>query len=336
MANAVARPDLTADLAEGLQGSFPPHISIMGQRFSLVVGGEKQGVETFDPKLGPYLDCVIVDVNAKVSQMYYEQEGYDPDSPAPPDCFSDNGVAPSTQAQSPQSHECGVCPKHEWGSATSKVTGRGIPACRSYKKIAVLIPGYGDMAFLLAIPPNSLKLVQAYSLKVKSYNTNLTDIVTRVSFQAGTLGTLVFDAVAHADDEMKGLVDQIWSAGGCPQVVGRNDRPRQLAAPQQEQRMLGSGAAQQAAQTLKPQPQPAQDFLAQQAPKKPRGRPRTVVEAPKNALQQPPAAPFRPQPVAVPQEQTNGNEKFGIAQNSPEPNAELSNKLDSLFTTKFS
>jgi hypothetical protein len=329
----MTRPNLAGGLGSGIASGFPAHVSIMGQRFTLVDGaGEKEGVETFDPKLGPYLDCVIVDVNAKVSRMFYLNDTFDPDNPAAPDCWSDNGVAPSVNAASPQSAECGTCPKAAWGSATSKVTGKGIPACKSYKKIAILIPG-GDEVYLLSVPPNSLRAVQAYSQKVSGFGVDVCDIITRVSFQAGTLGTLVFDAVGHADTEMKALVERIWEAGGCPQIVGRNDQPR-LAAPVQAPQI-----------TAAPPPAPPQDFLKQQAEafsglpeKKPRGRPRTVVDAPKNSLE----APFKPQQAQVtnfPTPQHAGlpplGEKFGIAQNAPEPNPQLSSQLDALFSTKF-
>jgi hypothetical protein len=328
----MTRPNLVAGLGSGIASGFPAHVSIMGQRFTLVDGaGEKEGVETFDPKLGPYLDCVIVDVNAKVSRMYRINDTFDPDNPAPPDCWSDNGVAPSVNAVTPQSNECGVCPKAVWGSAVSKRDGKGIPACKSYKKMAVLIPG-GDEAYLLAIPPNSLKSVQAYSQKVAGFGVDVCDIVTRVSFQAGTLGTLVFDAVGHADDEMKKLVDKIWEHGGCPQIVGRNDQPR-LAGPLQQ-----APAAQQLHLARQTDPNVQRTLEAAQVlppadePKK-RGRPRTVVDAPKNSLE----APFKTQaqvtPFPAPQQAEQG--KFGITQNAPEPNPQLSSQLESLFSTKF-
>jgi hypothetical protein len=235
-------------------------------------------------------------------------------------------------AAKPQSLECGTCPKAEWGSATSKVTGKGIPACKSYKKLAILIPGFGDIVFMLAVPPASLKAAQAYSQKVAGYKLDLCDIITRISFQPGTLGTLVFDAVGHADDAQKAMVDRIWEAGGCPQVVGRNDQPR-LAAPT-------NGAALQAVLQAVEDPQPAsapeppKDFLAEQAkqPGKPRGRPHTVAPAPKDALE----APFNPQQAQVtPFPAQPAAEKFGIAKDAPEPNAALSSQLDALFSTKF-
>jgi hypothetical protein len=75
---------------------------------------------------------------------------------------------------------------------------------------------------------------------------------------------------------------------------------------------------------------------AEQKPQKPRGRPRTVVDAPKNSLE----APFKPQqtvaqvtPFPAPQQAEQG--KFGITQNAPEPNPQLSSQLESLFSTKF-
>jgi hypothetical protein len=112
---------------------LPPHVSIKDNRFTLVDGaGTRHPLNTLS------LDCVVLDLNEKMSRIYYDpNEPYDPDSPAVPLCFSDNGVAPSVRAREPQAKSCkpdreGVngCRWSVWGSATSKVTGQEVPACR--------------------------------------------------------------------------------------------------------------------------------------------------------------------------------------------------------------
>lgn len=331
----MARPRLTGGLSSGIQRPMPPHISIMGNRFTLIdASGQTKQVETFDPKLGPYLDCCIVDVNAVVSRIYYESEGFDPDNPTAPDCYSDNGTAPSANAPSPQSARCDGCPQAAWGATTSKLTGKGVPKCRSYKKMAVILPDLPSMVFLLAVPPASLKAAQAYSQKVDDYKVDLPDIITRVSFAPGVLGTLVFDAVEHADDEMKARVDKLWENDvGCPQIVGRNDKPA-LAAPVTTMRL----------EPAQPQPQPAQQdplaafdatatagrpaFGQTNGEKKPPGRPRKtkpqmVQEPPKAALGKPLQAPATEQG------------KFGVVENPAAADDAMGKTLDSLFGTKF-
>ena len=65
---------------QGLGFSQPAHISRLGGRFYLVDGtGEYVPVETFDPQIGPYLDCVVVDVNENRSKIYFDRsKPYDP------------------------------------------------------------------------------------------------------------------------------------------------------------------------------------------------------------------------------------------------------------------
>jgi hypothetical protein len=157
------------------------------------------------------------------------------------------------------------------------------------------------------------------------------DIVTRIWFLPGINGTLSFDATEYADDATKALVDKIWEGGGCPNVVGRNDQPRIAAPVQQEVKPLPSISApvQQEVKPLRPATEEAPLSIE---PKK-RGRPRTVVDAPKNSLE----APFKPQAQVTqfPTPQQQNEEKFGIAKNAPEPNPQLSSQLESLFSTKF-
>jgi hypothetical protein len=331
----MARPNLAAGLGSGVGSGYPAHISIKNSRFTMVdSAGARRPVETFDPQKGPYIDCVIVDVNQHVSRRF-RFEAYDENNPKRPDCFSDNGVAPSVEASSPQHVECGTCPQAVWGSAISKKDGKGIPACQETKKIAILIPGMGDMVFLLTIPPNSLKPVKAYSQKIAALGIDACDIVTRIWFLPGINGTLSFDATEYADDATKALVDKIWEGGGCPNVVGRNDQPR-IAAPVQEVKPLPSIVAPMQQEVKPLRSAAAEDAPLTLEPKKPRGRPRTVVDAPKNSLE----APFKPQqtvaqvtPFPAPQQAEQG--KFGITQNAPEPNPQLSSQLESLFSTKF-
>src|SRR6266576_7007727 len=88
-------------------GALPNHLSIRDNRFTLVSG---EG-ETFQlPTL--YIDCIIVGANPVMSRAYYE-DSFDPNAVgfAPPDCWSDNGIAPSTEAGSPQHPTCSGCEK---------------------------------------------------------------------------------------------------------------------------------------------------------------------------------------------------------------------------------
>jgi hypothetical protein len=234
------------DIGAGLGASTPPYVSIKGNRFTLVDAvGNKIPVQTFDPQIGGYIDVVLVAGNRHTSQVYYEAE-FNPAAAEfqPPDCWSDNGVAPSVNAMKPQHVTCDGCPKAEWGSDVSKATGRGIPACGQYKKLAVIFSDpdvAGDMVFLLRVPPNSIKPLRSYvqqiaKMQVQGRQLDTTDLITRVYFDVGPngnqLGTLGFKAIDFVDSETLEVVDKVVAeTASLDLLLGRNDRPRTGALP---------------------------------------------------------------------------------------------------------
>ena len=141
--------NLAAQAVGGISAGSPAHISIAGNRFTLVdEAGNQKPVQTL------YLDVCVIDANAAVSKIYFDpRTPFEPggDNSNPPICWSDNGVGASAQASQPQNASCQLCPQNAWGSATSKATGKPVKACNDVKKVAVIVPGI-DMAFLLRRP----------------------------------------------------------------------------------------------------------------------------------------------------------------------------------------
>jgi hypothetical protein len=227
--------DVAADARAGLGSSLPPHISLLGGRFALVdAGGERY------PWPKTHIDVVIFDANKHKSKRYYP-DGYDADNTSPPVCFSDNGEAPSANAQDPQARTCHECPKAAWNSAVSKMTGKGIPACQDRKKFAVyVVDDKADMAYLLDIPPTSLKASKTYSDMVCSMSVpggarsaDLPDVITRISFsdQAGEQFQLKFETVAWINDAIGDRCDELFNSGVSAMLVNKSDKPFQGALP---------------------------------------------------------------------------------------------------------
>jgi hypothetical protein len=322
----------------------PPIVSLMGNRFTLVdaVGTDEQ-VTTHDPKLGVYLDCCVVDVGDHESKIYFGA-AFDPNATSwpPPKCWSDNGVAPSRQAGEPQARTCTPDPTGQfgckwavWGSATSKVSGKGVPACGKYQKLAV-VPIGDEMAFLLRVPPNSLSNLQAYLAKFKG-DVGPEHVVTRIWFV--NQGTLNFSAINFIDEAMAGVQKRLRADKATDNLVGRNDQPIALAAlgaaplaPQQTQeqpRSLSAPAQPAATQT---QPSTAVTTASPSDPPGPqsgqRRRRRTAAEmAAANGGQSAAggAAPFRPS-----EPPTGAQPQFGM-QDGAAPGADLDRELDGLF-----
>lgn len=247
-------PDFTDRLGANLGTGTPPYVSIQGQRFTLIDSvGDTEPVVTVDPKTGvPYLDCVIIDAGDHPSKIYFGQ-AFDPgaQSYSPPKCWSDNGVAPSVNCSEPQAVSCAAdptgvngCKLAVWGSATSKVTGKGVPACGKYQKLALLIPG-DDVEFLLRVPPNSLENLRAYNNKFKGHAFTVRDVVTRISFEPGGIGTLTFSGLGFIDEVTAKQRNEVLLAKKTDALVGRGDKPRVLAVAVQstgDQSPLALGA----------------------------------------------------------------------------------------------
>jgi hypothetical protein len=350
-------PDFTDRLGANLGTGSPPYVSIQGNRFTLFDSvGDSEPVTTVDPKTGvPYLDCVIIDCGDHESKIYYGH-AFDPNASsfAPPDCWSDNGIGPSINCSVPQAPSCtpdptGVngCKWAVWGSATSKVSGKGIPACAKYQKLALLIPG-DDVEFLLRVPPNSLENLRAYNNKFKGRPFTARDVVTRISFEAGGIGTLTFAGLDFIDEATAEQRNAVLIAKKTDALVGRGDKPRQSggqpvplavsralelgAPPAHIASSLASASAQEQTSPLSTSappaatsgPAPAASTTAPSGapPARRRGRPPKVDPA---ATAGDPVAPFR-QPEPAPQ----SNGQFGIA-SPPAPNADLEAALKSVF-----
>jgi len=234
-------PDINAALGQNLGSAMPPHVSIEGGRFTLVDASNNEiPVPTFDPKIGVYLDGALIDVNEHMSRMYYIKD-YDPSAAgAPPDCWSDNGVAASIGATSvpllqpphPRAGQpaatCAECSMAVWGSKISNL-GSKIPACSQKQKVALLVPGFPTL-FLLAVPPNSHKFLREYVEKCRGSGINMADVITRISFVPGVQGTLQFSGVNYIDEPTAKLRQAAYAEKKTDALVGRNDVPRQGTA----------------------------------------------------------------------------------------------------------
>jgi hypothetical protein len=310
------------DAANNLGASRGPHLSTRGGRFRLIDGtGQEKLIDTH------YVDLIVVDANVHSSRIYFGGP-FDPLSDAPPMCFSDNGVGPSTQSMSPQSPTCQVCPHNVRGSDVT-FTGKATTACSSRKKLAFILPDDPAVTvYELQIPPGSLTNFRNYcdwlrqqASGVANRPMDINDVVTRVSFDPGRQFVMQFEPAAYADDERTiQLVEYIYANKLADAAVGRNDVAHD---PENVRRLLSAalteGRVAAPAPAATPAPQQAQFQLpprgnggaAQPAPEsgpKQRGRPRTVAPAPSAQLASPQAAPAAPQsaPPTLPPVQDDG------------------------------
>ena len=291
------RRDLVTSAIGGLNTGSPPHISIAGNRFTLVDdAGNEKPIQTLN------LDLCVIDANQAVSKIYFDpRTPFEPggDNSNPPLCWSDNGIGASAQAQSPQNTSCQLCPQNAWGSATSKATGKPIKACNDVKKVAVIVPGT-DMVFLLRIPPASLKNWAKYCQTLAGHGVDLPDALTRVEFESQ--GVLKFTPLGYVDAATAEATDKVMTAHGTDQLVGRNDRPWNGAGEAAKVEYANRAALQPPA----PDGAPAGAFQAIPQPFSPAPAAGGFGQTPQNPNT---AAPFAAPQAEAPAKRTRGPNK---------------------------
>ena len=350
----------------GIGAALPPHISIRGNTFTLV---DASGAEQV---AGPTLDVCVADISDVVCKQYYSEK-WTPDSNEPPICWSANGLAPSRESIEPQSATCADCRWNVRGSAVSALSGAAIKACRDERWLAVLIPSIPHIKFQLKLTPGSFKTWQSFVKLCEGNQTEINNVLTRITFQPGVNGVLVFQAISYIDENTAKMRNAGYAEKAFDALVGRTDKPIQAALPAPSAPLAAA---------LPPQGQPA-PFVAPLAatPTPPptaataaspsdvaaptRRKRRTAAEmaaASGGPTAGAPVAPFRPQaPQAeqLPQATNpgflgagqqapanpafaapppaaapaNGGQQFGIAPGVA-PNAEITQALDGLFGKK--
>lgn len=337
-------PDIGTTALANLGSTMPPHVSIGGNRFTLIDAANNEiPVPTFDPQIGPYLDACIVDVADVMSRIYFAGN-YDPSAEGTrPDCFSDNGVGPSIASSSPQAPTCAACPRSEWTKVNAN--GKKVPWCSHKYKIAIIVPGFPTL-FLLAVPPNSHGPLREYLASCKGNGINPANLVTRMWFVSqGTLGFAPRPggpAMAYIDAATAALRQAAYAEKKTDALVGRTDvaRPAGAIAPPATQQIAPpvqqtQPEAQQTAPFVPPsgqaQPQPNAAWPTTQASpaaatQQPAGaaepttrrRRRTAAEMTQTAPQAPNGAAAAPQaPFPHPGQQTQPQGTQAFVANAP-------------------
>lgn len=169
------------DLDAGVHGGFPI-MSIRGAKWRIVEGGEEHPIYmpgTTD--LAPSVKVVLLRANAAVSKTFYA-EAFVEGSDAAPDCYSNDGVRPASDATNPQCESCAACPKNVWGSKISP-SGAKIKACADVRRVAILPSD--DLSYspiLLRVPAASLGDLAAYGKALKQRGIPYSAVVTKLSF----------------------------------------------------------------------------------------------------------------------------------------------------------
>lgn len=206
---AKARGELSA-MAKALAGGGAggKRVSIKGGVFRLINNGKE--VAAIDER---YLDVVVVNAAPKISRIFY-LEKYDSENPAPPDCWSADGVTPSPDSENKQASSCSECLQNIAGSGQGNSR-----ACRYQQRLAVVLANdqEGDV-LQLALPATSIfgkeegdnRPLQAYARWLAAQNIDPSEVVTRMKFDTTSESPkLHFKAMRWlTDDEYPNIKEQ--------------------------------------------------------------------------------------------------------------------------------
>jgi len=167
-------------LAGGGGAQSGKRISIKGGVFRLVHDGKQ--IAAVEER---YLDIIIVNAAEKISRTFYAG-AWDPENPAPPDCWSADGEKPDAKANAPQSPSCATCPQNVKGSGVGESR-----ACRFNQRLAVILANdiEGDV-LQLQLPATSIfgkaegdnYPLQAYARWLAAQSISPEMVVTRMKF----------------------------------------------------------------------------------------------------------------------------------------------------------
>lgn len=214
---------LNSDLIAHAGTGFPA-ISIKGKRFTVVRDGEKTVLmNPLDPDSpATSMEVVLLKANKGVSKVFY-LKGYDPETSEgqKPDCYSNDGVAPAADAQTPQSKKCVTCPHNQWGS---RVTERGASkgkACNDSVRLAVAPGGQINDPMLLRVPPASIRNLGEYGLLLAKRGVDYNMVLTKVSFDLQAESPkLVFKPIGYLDDAGFAEAQEIVNSSIVHSILG--------------------------------------------------------------------------------------------------------------------
>ena len=230
-------------------GGFPV-VSIKGKVFHLIRGDERTLVtKGEDGEPAASLEAVILSVNPNKSKVFYDS-GYEEGSVAKPTCYSNDGLAPASDSESPQATKCAVCPHNQWGSRITDNGGKG-KACSDSMRLAVAAPDQLNDPMLLRVPAASLKTLGLYGAQLAKRGVEPMHVVTKIGFDYNVAHpALTFKATRFVEAEEFGEVEAVLlnEAETIGQITG-----------------ISGGvvsAAEQQAEAPAPKPAPAPKALA--------------------------------------------------------------------------
>lgn len=264
--------DFTRQLNDSVVGGIKtgghPSIGIRASKWRIREGAEDEMVPSLT------LDVIVVGANPHLSKIFYDGAYNPKEEGRAPDCFSDNGIGPSSRCAKPQADTCAACPRNVFGSRIG-AGGAKAKACGDFKKLAVILADDPERnVYELRLPWASLKGLNVLMGKLRSTNVPVSAVVVKLSFDAEAEFPLIqFAPTRYITQGESEIVARVASSHEVAEAVSLDDK-----VAGETQATPAPAPIAKAPEAKKPEPDPMA-FLnsppeggAQEPPKR-RGRP---------------------------------------------------------------
>ena len=234
-----------------------PTLSIKGKVFTLNKDGERKRLMKNEDEVLQSIQVTVVRANPNARVFYAGEyvEGTEGEA-ARPDCYSNDGVAPASDARDPQSHKCAVCPHAVWGTGNR---GEGT-ACTVNTRLAIVAPellaaGNAEPT-LLRVPAGSRRNFSDFVNVTKRHGSPYFAAVVKVGFDPeAPAPKLTFKLMGYLNDEAFAGVRKLVDDPAVLDMVGATPKTKdQAALPAPDE---AANAAVTKAQKATPAPAPA-------------------------------------------------------------------------------
>lgn len=220
-----------------------PILSIKGKVFTLVKGQEKKILTKVDDPDEVLQNIVLAVARANSRTRVFYMKGYkdgDEGVSARPDCYSNDGATPASDAQHPQSKSCQGCKHSVWGSkvSTDGQEAKGT-ACTVNTRLAVVDPDKIEditeddpQVLLLRVPAGSRKNFEEIVKKAEARGIPYNALVLKVGFdKEAPSPKLTFKVQGLLSDEAYATLNGMREHDVVKEIVGLGPQRAALPAP---------------------------------------------------------------------------------------------------------
>ena len=203
-------------MVSGVGGANFKRISKRGSRFRIRDGNN----ETVLPSTT--LRAVIVGASPSYTKTFYKK--WDPDADdKKPDCYSNDGVRPASDAKDPQSQLCVNCEQNAWGSKLSDSGGK-MKACADQRRLAIISADDDSdepEVYLYTVTPTELTAFNTYAKQLQSKGFPPELVVTELSFDTDTSFPKVeFKFGGFVEEHKVPIIDSLIGSQTVREITG--------------------------------------------------------------------------------------------------------------------